>query len=314
MRDVSAKVKTLRVATARATLTCSPDTLNLIREGKVPKGDPLPVAKVAAVQAAKSTPQIIPYCHHVPLDWVDVSFELAEKAIIVTVTAKTLYKTGVEMEALTGASVAALTLYDMLKMMDEAMTIDQVVLLGKQGGKSDFKQSFAASLKAGVVVMSDSIASGQKSDRSGQYIVARLQQEGLEVIEYRIIPDDPAEIRQTVLDYVDGQNLDLVVTTGGTGISPRDNTPEALRDLLERELPGIAETIRAYGQERTPYSMLSRAIAGTRGKSLVVCLPGSTGGVQDSLDALFPSVLHAFKMLWGGRHDESRSVEEIQAL
>ena len=107
MRDVSAKIKTLRVATARAVLKVSPSTIQMIREGRVPKGDPLAVSKVAAIQGAKNTPQIIPYCHPVPLDFVSVDFELQDSAIIVTTTAKAIYKTGVEMEALTAASVAA---------------------------------------------------------------------------------------------------------------------------------------------------------------------------------------------------------------
>ncbi len=133
-----------------------------------------------------------------------------------------------------------------------------------------------------------------------------MENEGLKVEEYNVVPDDIETIRLAVLRYADELNLDLVVTTGGTGISPRDNTPEAIESLLDRELPGISEAIRAYGQERTPYSMLSRSLAGTRGKALILNLPGSTGGVRDSLDALFPAVLHGFKMIWGGGHPEAQ--------
>jgi cyclic pyranopterin phosphate synthase len=302
MRDVSAKIKTLRVATARAVLKVSPSTIQMIRENRVPKGDPLSVAKVAAIQGAKNTPQIIPYCHPVPLDAISVDFELQDNAIIVTTTAKAIYKTGVEMEALTAASVAALNLYDMLKMVDEAMEIQTITLLGKEGGKSDFRQPFAASLKAAVLVISDSVAANKKQDRSGRIIVERLESEGLQTAEYQVVSDDPDAIREHVLRFADVLKLDLLITTGGTGVTPRDNTPEAMAGLFERELPGIAEAIRGYGQERTPYAMLSRSLAGTRGKTLILCLPGSTGGVTDAMDALFPSVLHAYKMLWGGGH------------
>lgn len=121
MKDVSRKFNSLRTACAEAVLRLAPATLTLIRDGKVPKGDPLPVAKVAAIQAAKETSRIIPYCHPVPVDFV-----------------------GVEMEALTGASVAALTLYDMLKMLDTSLEITSVRLLDKHGGKSDFDQTQAA--------------------------------------------------------------------------------------------------------------------------------------------------------------------------
>lgn len=308
MRDVSVKINTLRTAVAQATLKLSPATLAMIREKRIPKGDPLEVAKVAAIQAAKNTSQLIPYCHPVPLDFVGVEFDLHEDTILVTTTAKTIYHTGVEMEALTAASTAALTLYDMMKMLDEEMAIQTIVLLEKEGGKSDFKEAFANRLRAAVVVISDSVAAGKKSDRSGKAIVERLELEGLSVADYKVVSDDIDAIREAVSMYCDTLNLDLVITTGGTGISPRDNTPEAMATLFERELPGIAEASRAYGQERTPYAMLSRAQAGVRGKTLILNLPGSTGGVTDAMNALFPAVLHAFKMLWGGGHEQKQEV------
>lgn len=302
MRDVSAKVKTLRTATAKSVLKVSPATIQMIKDGKIPKGDPLPVAKVAAVQAAKNTSQIIPYCHPLPIDFVGVEFELKNDSIEISATVKVVYKTGVEMEALTAASVAALTIYDMTKMLDEEMEISSTVLVSKTGGKSDFRQKVSG-LKAAVLVMSDTIAAGKKSDQSGQLIVERLKKEGLEVVDYQIVSDDPNGIIAAINEFADEKKIDLVVTTGGTGTSPRDNTPQALVDLLDREIPGIAETMRAYGQERTPYSMLSRSIAGTRGSTLIIALPGSKGGVTDSLDAIFPAVVHVFKMLRGANHD-----------
>ena len=206
------------------------------------------------------------------------------------------------MEAMTGASTAVLTLYDMMKMLDETMEITGVKLLEKRGGKSDYGESFSKPLRAAVLVMSDSIAAGDKSDRSGQAIKQRLEELDIEVRDYKIIPDEPEEIKKLVLHYADEMKLDMIITTGGTGISPRDYTPEAMKDIIEREMPGIPEALRAYGQERTPYSMLSRGVAGVRGNALIINLPGSTRGVKESLDALFPSVLHAFKMIWGGGH------------
>lgn len=302
MRDVSAKVKTLRTATAKSVLKVSPKTIQMIKDGQIPKGDPLPVAKVAAVQAAKNTSQIIPYCHPLPIDFVGVEFDLKNDSIEISATVKAVYKTGVEMEALTAASVAALTIYDMTKMLDEAMEISSTTLVNKTGGKSDFRQK-ASGLKAAVLVMSDTIAAGKKSDQSGQLIVERLRNEGMDVIDYQIISDDPDGIVAYVNEYADEKKVDLIITTGGTGTSPRDNTPQAMAALLDREIPGIAETMRAYGQERTPYSMLSRSVAGTRGSTLIIALPGSTGGVKDSLDAIFPAVVHVFKMLRGANHD-----------
>ena len=143
MWDVSGKDNTARTATAEATLKVHPETILAIKNQAVPKGDPFPVAKVAAVQAAKNTPDIIPYCHPLPLTHVGVEFEISNDTIHITVQTKTDYKTGVEMEALTAASAAALTLYDMLKQIDMGMTIESIRLIEKTGGKSDYKRGTA---------------------------------------------------------------------------------------------------------------------------------------------------------------------------
>lgn len=311
MRDISAKIPTLRTATAKTSLTLCPSTVLLIQSNKIPKGNPLEIAKVAAIQAAKSTSQLIPYCHPVRIDMVDVQFQLNTDSIDVMVKVKAIDKTGVEMEALTAASVAALTLYDMMKMLDESMEIQAVRLVEKTGGKSDFQQPFEVPLHGAVLVISDSVSAGTKHDRSGQLIVERLEREGVELDDYKIVSDEPAEIKKAILHYCDKLQLDLVITTGGTGISPRDNTPEAMDGILERLMPGIVEATRAFGQERTPYSMLSRGKAGVRGKTLVINLPGSTGGVIDSLDSIFPAVLHSFKMLRGGTHPIKTEQKEV---
>jgi cyclic pyranopterin phosphate synthase len=300
--DISRKASTLRTAVARAEVRVSGATIGIIQRGEVPKGDPLPVARVAGIQAAKSTSALIPYCHPLPLDFVGVEFALGEAGITITATARAIHKTGVEMEALTAASVAALTVYDMLKMLDDSLAISEIALVSKTGGKSDFRDEFETPLRAAVLVMSDSIAAGEKDDRSGRAIVDRLKSEGIEVQEYRIVPDDEALVEQTLRRYADEMHLDLVITTGGTGLGPRDRTPEAMAKLIEREAPGISEALRSYGQARTPRAMLSRGRAGVRGKTLIVNLPGSTRGVQESLDALFPGVRHAFGMLAGGGH------------
>lgn len=260
------------------------------------------MAKVAAILAAKDTSRLIPYCHPLPIDHVSVDFELLERAITTTVTVKTLYKTGVEIEALTAASVAALTLYDMMKMFDEAMEIESVRLVKKSGGKGDFRDAFATPLRAAVLVMSDTVSSGRKQDTAGKAISERLVAEGLVMEDYRVVPDDLEKIVSALREYSEERQLDLVVTTGGTGLGPRDVTPEAMDRLIERELPGVAEAVRAFGREHTPRAMLSRGRAGTRGKTLIVNLPGSRKAVEEGLDALLPALLHAFKMMEGEGH------------
>jgi cyclic pyranopterin monophosphate synthase len=302
MLDISKKSHSLRTAIAKARIMVQPATLERIRKNEIPKGNPFEVAKVAAIQAAKRTDTIIPYCHPLPVDFVGVDFETGIDWIEVRTTVKAIYKTGVEMEALTAASVAALTLYDMLKMIDETMTIQNVALVEKKGGKSDFKTKYEKSLRAAVVVMSDSIAAGKKDDLSGKLIIERLKAEGVDATEYLVIPDEEGLIVKTLQGLADEKNMDLIITTGGTGFSKRDCTPEAMLKVIEREIPGIPETARAYGQSRTPFSMLSRGRAGIRNDTLIVNLPGSKKGVAESLDALFPALLHSFKMMHGGGH------------
>jgi molybdenum cofactor biosynthesis protein MoaC len=302
MIDVSNKPTTLRIASAGAVVSLTADALAALKHDRLPKGNPLPVARVAAVQAVKRTADIIPFCHPLPVEHVSVDFEILEHEdkpeIRISVTVKAIYRTGVEMEALTGASVAALTIVDMMKMVDEAMCIRELRVLRKRGGKSDHRDRYERPLRAAVLVMSDSIAAGAKSDASGLLIRERLKSHDIDVVDYSIIPDDVDTIRASVLRYTDELHVDLVVTTGGTGFSPRDCTPEALRGLLHRDIPGIPEAIRSYGQARTPYAMLSRSIAGIRGESIILTLPGSRKGVTDALDAVFPGILHSFKMIW----------------
>lgn len=295
------------MALAQARLNAGADLIKKIRDGEVPKGDPLPVAKVAAVQAAKNTSLIIPYCHPIPVDFVGVDYTLGNDFIEINVSVKAIYKTGVEMEALTAASVAALTIYDMLKVFDESMEIVSVKLLEKHGGKSDWKIEAAKKLKAAVIVVSDSVAAGKKQDVSGKLIVERLENEGLTVSQYKVIPDDEPEIELTLKDFADRGHYDLVLTTGGTGLGPRDRTPEVMQRLMDIEIPGIAETARSYGQERMPMSMLSRARAGVRGKTLFINLPGSSKAVEESMDALMPSVFHTIPILHGAGHEAGSS-------
>lgn len=314
MRDISQKNDSLRTAVAKAVLRVSPSTIQIIKDGKIPKGDPLSCAKVAAIQAAKNTSQIIPLCHPIPVAFVGVDFQLDEDAIEIVTTVKAIYKTGVEMEALTAASVAALTIYDMTKMLDDVMQIESVRLESKTGGKSDRQvKNDGAKYRAAVFVMSDSVAAGKADDVSGHLIQKRLENEGFEITEYKVLPDDEAAIIAAVRKSSDDAGVDLVITTGGTGVGPRDTTPEAIKRLLDKELPGVTEQIRAYGQVRTPFSMLSRSVAGVRNKTLIICLPGSAGGVQDSMDAVFPAIKHSFKMIAGechGKRDKEATKKE----
>ncbi len=293
MIDVSPKFNTLRYAKAKGILYASPQTIQRVKENQVPKGDVLQVARAAGIQAAKQTAQWIVFCHPIPIDWVEISTEIGDDTIKVLAEVRTVWKTGVEMEALTAVSAALLNMYDMLKPIDDELKIGTIQLVKKRGGKSDFVDAFPEPLKAGVLVISTSTFEGTREDKSGAVIKTFLQQQPVEVVAYQVVPDDPQLIEQTLKTWADEQRLDLIFTTGGTGLGPYDLTPEATRRVIEKEVPGIAEAMRRHGKDRTPYAMLSREVVGIRGKTLIVNLPGSSKGAKESLEAIFPGVLHA---------------------
>lgn len=301
MRSTADKTCTSRRAQATATVHLSAAALDMLREKKSPKGDALEVAKVAGILAAKHTATLVPYCHPVPVDHVAIEYELGESVVHVTSTVTAVWKTGVEMEALVAVHVASLTLFDMLKMVDPAMRVTDIRVLAKHGGKTSFQERLPARFRAAVVVTSDGTAAGTRQDRSGQIIRHCLAQYGIREVAYHVLPDDRERIRQLLLALCE-QACDLVFTTGGTGLGPRDVTVEATRAVIEQEIPGILEAARAHGQQRTPYAMLSRGVAGRRGHTLIINLPGSSGGAAESLQAIFPAILHAYPMMQGGGH------------
>jgi molybdenum cofactor biosynthesis protein MoaC len=301
MRDISAKPRSLRRGIATARLVMDAATMAQLISGDLPKGDPLPAARIAALQAAKFTSQLIPLCHPLPIDYVGVEFELGESWVDIEVEVKAIHRTGVEMEALTAASIAALTIYDMLKAIGGTMEITSVALKKKTGGKSQLKAPEYA-VHAGVLVLSDGVAAGERSDSSGELIRTRLVALGVSIEQFEVRPDDFVAAQALLRDWCDVRKLDLVVITGGTGLGPRDVAPEVLDSLLERRLPGVEEAMRAYGQERVPTAMLSRSRAGQRGRTLLLALPGSPKGVAESLDAILPMVLHAIPMMAGANH------------
>lgn len=303
MVNITHKSNTLRKAIAQATVKVSlPETIQAIQNRTVPKGDVLECARVAGLFAAKRTADMIPDCHPLPVEFTAVSYEVGEMEVTIFVEIHTIYKTGVEVEAMHAASVVALTMYDMLKPIDKGVTIEQIKLVEKRGGKSDRTPSSGKSISARIVVCSDTISSGKGEDRAGELIREKLENHGVKVLDKQIIPDDRDQI-QLLAKNASKDGVDLLIFTGGTGLSPRDVTPEALEVILERRIPGIEEAIRTYGQQRTPYAMLSRSIAGQIGNTIILALPGSTSGAGESIDAVFPAILHIFKVMEGARHD-----------
>lgn len=314
MRDVSHKQITLRTAKAVAVVYCSEQTIQQIQKDELPKGNLFDVARAAAFLGAKSTPMLLPHCHPVGIDGMEVRFEWLKDTsmeevsnndqrtgIVIIGEAKSIGRTGIEMEILTGVSVAALEIYDMLKPVDTTLEIGQIKLLKKTGGKSDRNRFFATPPDCAVLVCSDSTAAGTREDGSGKMISKMLQDVNANVKYYDIVPDDKETIQQKILQWVK-EDIPFIFTTGGTGLGPRDNTVEAVREIIERDADGITEAMRHHGQMRTPLAMMSRGIAGSINHTLIVTLPGSTKGAQESLEGILPAVFHARKMMLGGGH------------
>jgi molybdenum cofactor biosynthesis protein MoaC len=294
MVNITHKSNTLRKAVAVANVMVSlQETIRAINEKRVPKGDVFSFAKVAALFAVKKTDTVIPDCHPLPVEFTDVRFSVHDLCITLEVEVHTIYKTGVEVEAMHGAAVAALTLYDMLKPIDPHIEIQQIKLLSKSGGKSDRKNTEA--INAAVVVCSDSISQQKATDKAGLAVVDKLKQLQINTLHYTIIPDEVTTIQNTIHEFVN-KNIELLIFVGGTGVSKRNVTPDVVKPLLEVELPGIMEQARSYGQERMPYAMLSRSVAGFIQNTLVLTFAGSTGGATEYIDALFPAVLDALSI------------------
>ncbi len=301
MVNITHKQNSLRKAIAGAVIKVSKqETIDAIKNNLVPKGNVFEFSRAAGLLAIKKTSDVIPDCHPLPVEFAAITYAIENFTILINVEVHTIYKTGVEVEAMHGASVVALVIYDMLKPIDKAIEISTIKLESKSGGKTDLKFD-TSNLQSSVVVCSDSVSKKKKEDKSGKKIIEKLQQFDITTNDYTVVSDDVDAIQSTLKKYVE-QNFDLVIFTGGTGLSKRDVTPDAIASLIEREIPGVMETARNYGQQRMPYAMLSRGVCGFIKNTLVLTLPGSTKGVEETMNALFPQILHVFKVRNGIHH------------
>ena len=302
MVNITHKSNSLREAIAIATITVSKqETIDAVKNKTVPKGDVFEFSRAAGLLAIKKTSDVIPDCHPLPVEFAAIKHTVEGLKIIITVEVHTIYKTGVEVEAMHGAAITALTMYDMLKPLDKGVEISNIKLENKKGGKTDFTQQ-AANLKAVVIVCSDSVSKKEKEDTAGIKVAEKLRAHKIDVMAQETIADDFELIQQKAKQYA-ASECNLLVFVGGTGVSPRDVTPDAIKPMLTREIDGIMETARNYGQQRMPYAMLSRGVCGFIDKTLVLTLPGSPKGAAETIDAIFPYILHVFKIAAGMRHD-----------
>lgn len=321
MADVRRKRPTARRAVAVGELVVGADAFAAISERRLPKGDALAAAELAGLQGAKHASMLMPLCHPLPLELVRVRClpREAEHAVRVYCEVAMEARTGVEMEALAGVNAALLTLYDLTKPVQPALTIRDVRLLFKEGGKTGlwlhpaglddaereyYRPRAAARIdgwKVAVLTLSDRASAGTYADGSGPLLVGELETLGAQVVSAEILPDEPALLAAKLRALAES-GVGLVLTTGGTGLGARDSTPEALAKVTTRPVPGLAEMFRSESRHFTPLAWLSRASAALVGPTLVVTLPGSPRAVAQGMDILRPLLAHARAMIDGEAH------------
>ena len=303
MVNITHKSSTLRTAIATGIVKVSSKaTIEAIQNKLVPKGDVFEFSRAAGLLACKKTYEVVPDCHPLPIEYTSIKHEINGLEIKIVVEVHTVYKTGVEVEAMHGVMITALTMYDMLKPIDKEVEISNIKLEEKKGGKSDIKYAYPETLKVAVITCSDSISNGEGQDKSGAIVVEQLAKHKLSVATKKVIADDFDTIQNEAKQLIQ-EGYQLILFTGGTGLSKRDITPDAISPLIEREVPGVMEAARDYGQQRTPYAMLSRGIAGFSGDTLMITLPGSPKGAEESMHAIFPYILHVFRVKEGVKHN-----------
>lgn len=315
MADVSGKRITHRRAVACGAIYMNAEAFHAVKNKTLAKGDALAMAEVAGIMGAKRTAEILPMCHPLPLDHVGVHFALNEQNSSVTVYCYVVAdaRTGVEMEALTGVQSALLSLWDLTKPVDPALSLGDTRLLVKEGGKSGLwfhpagipewlEAQFTVSnswkdISCAVLVMSDRASSCVYEDKSGAMLKDRLAILGANVVSYEIIPDEPVEIEKALRQIVGKHKPRLILASGGTGPGPRDVTPGVLAQMLDCPLEGLGEMLRRESAAFTNTAWLSRMGGGLMGGSLVIALPGSPKAVEECWQVLEPCLPKALMMI-----------------
>lgn len=332
MIDIGPKIETQRRAVASGTFFASAETILRIRDRSLPKGDVLVLAEVAGIQGAKNTANMLPLCHPLALTSVRVWTEVGHTSVRVFCEAKTVGKTGVEMEALCGVNAALLCIYDLTKGVDPILELGEVRLDLKEGGKSGLWKNpnssaipvratrsrssvetpFLLNISAASITLSDRCAKNEREDLSGPAISHWFQKHGAKVIKSVVIPDDRKELRKYLLDLFNHEPPQVIVTTGGTGLSKRDISPETILEVCQelggRVVPGIGELLRSDGAKYTSRSWLSRSVAVLIRDSLIICLPGSPSAVTQGLTAIGELICHAIHTNAGAGHASSESI------
>jgi len=328
MVSVANKIPTNRLAIATGKILVGKEVFTLIKEDKLPKGNALLLAEIAGINAAKETYRMLPLCHPLGLDSVSIYHELDEKTFSILIYSEVcaFAKTGVEMEALAAVNAALLSIYDLAKMVEPALSISDIYLVIKKGGKSGFWTgpktipAFVANLlkkhnlpeetdtklrkiNIAIVTISDRASNNIYQDKSGKLLKEKLTSSGANIKEYSIIPDEKKKIKKTVVNLSTMNNLDLVITTGGTGIGSRDVTYDALQEITDKTIEGFGELLRQNGAKYTKYAWLSSSSAFVINSKLVIILPGKPKAIEENMEVILDLVPHAIRMINNEGHD-----------
>jgi cyclic pyranopterin monophosphate synthase len=292
MIDITHKYNTLRIAQAEAIVSLgSEETMERVQSKTVPKGDVLEMAKTAGLLGIKQTAHLIPDCHPLPIEFTGISYDLSTSEIKILVTCKTIYKTGVEVEAMHGASIVALTIYDMLKPIDKNIEIKRIRLVSKSGGKSDIKNRDTSNMKAAIINCSNAIMRGDKLPLASEATSQLLHDNGLNQAIIHNVEEDAVKLTSIVKQLLQ-EGVDLIVCLGSTGLTTKDVANKVFSKLIEIPAPGVIEATRSHGLDRSPAAMLSNGQAGFINNTFVLSLPGSQNGARESLERLFPFIIH----------------------
>jgi molybdenum cofactor biosynthesis protein MoaC len=327
MINIIDKKESHRIAKACGSFYAKSATIELIKNKKIPKGDPLTICEIAGILAAKNTSQILPLCHPISLSSVKIETKLFDEQILVISEVHCFSKTGVEMEALTAVNAALLCIYDLVKIVDPELLIGDVFLIEKIGGKSghwinpkalkderiknfitknESSLTNLQDLNFAVITISDSVSQKKSDDTSGQTIIQTIQKNNGLILETKQSSDDFDELKLKFLELLENNKIHVIISTGGTGASFRDQTPEVLEYLIQNQggkiLSGIGELLRLKGLEKTPYAVFSRSNAYIINNKLVITLPGSQKAVQDGLEIVLPLIPHLIHTMKGGKH------------
>ncbi len=324
MIDIDHKVDTHRKAVASGYFYASHETIKKIINKEIPKGDVLSLAEIAGIQGAKLTSQVLPLCHPLQLTSVRVWTECLADTIQVFCEAKTISKTGVEMEALCGVNAALLCIYDLVKSVDPVLEIKNIKLHSKEGGKTGHwmnptieqksieqpseksASSEFTNLHFSVITMSDRAYQEKYEDHSGAEIVSWVQKNNGKLIQKIILPDEKDKLMSEIKKLIAEKSTNCILISGGTGLSKRDITPEAVSQLVKecggKEICGIGELLRNEGIAKTKFAVLSRSSGYLIENTLIITLPGSVKAVLESLPVIHDLIPHMIHTARGGSH------------